>query len=108
MDSESGFAGEVLRINERFLVEVVEALGLCPWAEGARKTGALKREVILDAIFQKSREELVIAAAAPSERAARELAWRALRAHDYVFDVFAPDGEPAASATRHVAPYDRQ
>src|ERR671935_113825 len=38
----------VLRINERFLVEVVEALGLCPWAEGARKTGALRREVIVD------------------------------------------------------------
>jgi malate synthase len=66
------------------------------------------REVILDAIFQKSREELLIAAEAQSDRAPRELAWRALRAHDYVFDVFAPAGEPVASATRHVAPYDRQ
>lgn len=42
------FESEVLRINERFLVEVVEAFGFCPWAEGARKTGALKRAVILD------------------------------------------------------------
>jgi hypothetical protein len=42
------FVGEVLRVHERFLVEVVEAHGLCPWAEGARTTGALRRAVILD------------------------------------------------------------
>ena len=66
------------------------------------------REVILDAIFDRSREELVIAAEAESDHAARDLARRALRAHDYVFDVFAPEGEPVASAARHVTPHDRQ
>jgi hypothetical protein len=42
------FAQEVLRIHERFLVEVIEKLQLCPWAEGTRQSGALKRAVILD------------------------------------------------------------
>ncbi len=45
------------------------------------------REVILDAVFAKSRDELV-AAARSSTPAGRDLAERALAAHDYVFDVF--------------------
>jgi hypothetical protein len=42
------FEDEVLRIHERFLVEVIEKLHLCPWAEGTRQSGALRRAVILD------------------------------------------------------------
>jgi hypothetical protein len=42
------FSEEVLRIHERFLVEVIEEYNLCPWAEGTRTSGALKRAVILD------------------------------------------------------------
>src|SRR5262249_36500091 len=46
--NDAVFADEVLRIHERFLVEVIEKLHLCPWAEGTRQSGALKRAVILD------------------------------------------------------------
>jgi hypothetical protein len=44
----SGFADEVLRIHQRFLVEVIEKLNLCPWAQGTRSSGALRRAVILE------------------------------------------------------------
>ena len=37
---------EVLRINLRYLVEVVERFGLCPWARGARESGAVERRVV--------------------------------------------------------------
>ncbi len=38
----------MLRIHTRYLEEVVEAHELCPWAKGARQSGALARRVILD------------------------------------------------------------
>jgi hypothetical protein len=38
----------VLRINARYLVELVEAYDVCPFARGARETGALARRVIGD------------------------------------------------------------
>jgi hypothetical protein len=41
------FEREVLRIHERFLVEVIEKLHLCPWAEGTRRSNALRRAVVL-------------------------------------------------------------
>jgi hypothetical protein len=44
----SSFVDEVLRIHQRFLVEVIERHNLCPWAEGTRTSGALKRVVILE------------------------------------------------------------
>ncbi|HZS39507.1 MAG TPA: DUF1415 family protein [Polyangia bacterium] len=37
-----------MRVHTRYLVEVVEAFNFCPFAEGARKTAALERRVILD------------------------------------------------------------
>ena len=46
------------------------------------------RDAILDAIFSRSRAELVAAVAAAGAGVARERAERALRAHDYVYDVF--------------------
>jgi hypothetical protein len=42
------FADEVLRVHQRFLVEVIEQLNLCPWAEGTRSSGALRRVVVLE------------------------------------------------------------
>lgn len=36
----------MLRINLRYLVEVVERFGLCPWARGARESGAVERRVL--------------------------------------------------------------
>lgn len=41
------FVAEVLRINERFIREVVEAFDICPWARGARAQGRVVREVML-------------------------------------------------------------
>src|SRR5262245_57792744 len=43
------FVEEVLRINERYLVEVVEAFNLCPFARAARLGGAVDRQVLLNA-----------------------------------------------------------
>ena len=39
----------MLRIHTRYLEEIVEAHELCPWAKGARQSGALARRVIADA-----------------------------------------------------------
>ena len=53
------FADEVLRIHERFLVEVIERLGLCPWAEGTRSTGQLRRAVMLDDDPARAADEIL-------------------------------------------------
>lgn len=37
---------ETLRLNARYLTEVVEAFGLCPWARSARLSGSVDRVVI--------------------------------------------------------------
>lgn len=37
---------EALRINQRYLTEVVEALGLCPWAHTVRDGAGLRRVVL--------------------------------------------------------------
>lgn len=38
--------GEVLRLLERYLVEIVERYDLCPWARGARQRGEVAVEVL--------------------------------------------------------------
>jgi len=40
---------EALRLNDRYLREVVVAFGLCPWAERAIDAGEVRRRVITDA-----------------------------------------------------------
>lgn len=37
---------EVLRVFERYLVEIVEAYDLCPWARGAREGGEVAADVV--------------------------------------------------------------
>jgi hypothetical protein len=44
---ESGFVAEVLRLHQRYTVEVVEKFDICPWARHARESGAWVREVLL-------------------------------------------------------------
>jgi hypothetical protein len=39
---------EALRVNGRYLEEVVVGWGLCPWAEGALRAGQVRRRVLLD------------------------------------------------------------
>ena len=40
-----GLKREVLRINQRYLTEVVLALGFCPWADSVRDSAGLQRVV---------------------------------------------------------------
>jgi hypothetical protein len=42
------FTEEVLRINQRYLDEIVEAFDICPYARPAVQAGAVERRVILD------------------------------------------------------------
>lgn len=44
---ESHFIAETLRLNERYLTEVVERFKLCPWALQTRRDDRLAREVLL-------------------------------------------------------------
>jgi hypothetical protein len=44
----SEFVDEVLRINDRYVKEVVEAFDICPYARGARTGGAVTRHVLFD------------------------------------------------------------
>jgi hypothetical protein len=45
--SPTSFEDEVLRVNDRYLVEVVEAFDFCPYARGARQAGQVERRVIV-------------------------------------------------------------
>ncbi len=44
-DPDLAFEAEVLRLNRRYLTEVVERFGLCPWALRARLDGAVMERV---------------------------------------------------------------
>jgi malate synthase len=89
----------VLEVLRRHVIHVLPDGTLIPqprWVKyGSRVLLSLierpphDREVILDAVFAKSREELV-AAVRTGGSADRGLAERALAAHDYVFDIFEP------------------
>jgi hypothetical protein len=46
--SEGAFVDEVLRVNSRYLDEVVQAFDFCPYARGAREAEQVARTVILD------------------------------------------------------------
>ena len=59
---------EVLRLLERYLVEVVEAYELCPWAKAAREGGEVAAEVVwgtptLEAWTQAAEQQLARPAA---------------------------------------------
>jgi hypothetical protein len=58
----------VIRIYERYAVEVVEAFDLCPWAERARRSGRVRPHILLDtdpAEFRSSLEAIQQLAAPP-------------------------------------------
>jgi len=62
---------EALRLNDRYLHEVVVAYNLCPWAERALGAGEVRRQVIVDATPAPEGvlpfiDELEDAAAAPA------------------------------------------
>jgi hypothetical protein len=60
---------EALRLNERYLVEVVEAFDFCPYARGARQEGEVERRVVLPADEEAAVVECVEAIAAIEARA---------------------------------------
>ena len=47
MSHEHALVREALRLSERYVIEVVERFGLCPWAERARREGRVKTLVLL-------------------------------------------------------------
>jgi len=47
VDPLAGLEREALRVYRRYATEVVEAFGLCPWAERARRDGRVAERVIL-------------------------------------------------------------
>src|SRR5512139_871088 len=49
MHTDEALAAEALRIYRRYMVEFVEAFGLCPWAERARREGHVRERVVLHA-----------------------------------------------------------
>jgi hypothetical protein len=46
--ADEAWRREALRLNDRYLREVVIELGLCPWAERAISAGEVRRRVVLD------------------------------------------------------------
>jgi hypothetical protein len=42
------FTSQAVRLHDRYLLEVVEPLGLCPWARRARLDGRTRQHVVLD------------------------------------------------------------
>ncbi len=47
-NADGKLRGEALRLNDRYLHEVVLGFGLCPWAERSITGGELRRAVVLD------------------------------------------------------------
>jgi hypothetical protein len=47
MHSDAALIAEATRIYRRYAVEIVEQLGLCPWAEHSRRSGRVKERVVL-------------------------------------------------------------
>jgi hypothetical protein len=48
VSGESALCTEALRVNSRYVEEVVIAWGLCPWAAQAWREGAVARRVLVD------------------------------------------------------------
>jgi hypothetical protein len=66
MQTEEPLVAEAIRIYRRYAIEIVERLGLCPWAEQSRKSGRVEERVLL-----VEQPEVAPALAAIAEVAAR-------------------------------------
>lgn len=47
MEIDARLAEEAIRVFRRYAVELVEDLGLCPWARAARREGRVREQVVL-------------------------------------------------------------
>jgi hypothetical protein len=55
-DLDADLTREARRLFRRYAVEVVEALGFCPWAEAARKRGEVREDVRVEATLDPARD----------------------------------------------------
>jgi hypothetical protein len=124
---------EARRLHRRYLLEVVEACGLCPWAESARNAGKVSDRVVLGrdgdlASSLAAIDELVAEASTEvaflvyprfgGGRAAFDAFAARLRDADaarhplgevpFVFAVFHPDAEPDAGDPERLIPFLRR
>lgn len=58
MDAE--LAREAIRVYRRYSAEVVEALGICPWAAKARRDGRVREQVLLEPVADLARTTAVV------------------------------------------------
>ena len=56
MTAESALVTETLRVNARYVEEVVIGWGLCPWAAQAWREGAVARRVLVDPAPERATE----------------------------------------------------
>ena len=56
MSGESALCTEALRVNSRYVEEVVIGWGLCPWAAQAWREGAVARRVLVDPAPERETE----------------------------------------------------
>lgn len=57
MSTESPLVTEALRLNARYLEEVVIGWGLCPWAAQAWREGAVARRVLVESAPERATEQ---------------------------------------------------
>jgi hypothetical protein len=125
---------EAVRVHRRYQIEMVEALGLCPWAEASRKAGRVTERVLLqrdDGDLAPSLAAIAEVAAEPAievaflvyprlgatRRGFDEFASR-LRTADagryevgkvpFVFAVFHPDAQPDTGDPERLIPFLRR
>jgi hypothetical protein len=124
---------EARRLHGRYLLEIVEGCGLCPWAEATRKAGKLSDRVVLgqdggleaslaaidELVAEVSTEvaflvypRFVAGRSAFESFAARlrtaDAARHALGGVPFVFAVFHPDAEPATDHPERLIPFLRR
>jgi hypothetical protein len=68
--ADAALAAEALRVNARYLDEVVVGWGLCPFAERALRAGEVERRVLLDDPPEAARVLAAVAELAAIERVA--------------------------------------
>ena len=125
---------EALRLNRRYVVEVVENYSLCPWAERARREGRVTERVFLQGISELHERSLE-AIQELSERKEIEIGLfiyplanlgrldfehfaRVLRAEDqaqhevgevpFAIAAFHPDAQPVLSSAERLIPFLRR
>jgi len=131
---DPGWQREALRVHRRYQREVVEALGLCPWAERARLDGKVRERVLIEtderdvapsvaaigALVDDPDAEVVflvyprlaLGRAAFDDFASRvraaDTARYPLGAVPFVFAVFHPDAEPDTGDPERLIPFLRR